>query len=142
MIMVIIVISMSQLGLHQGSGKTQVTRKVQISITVCLHPHPLSQPQLYRHTAAARGRIGTIERGVGSAIHRDAGCDTAVFLFTPHSGGEDVGSRYSRREHARCVVIATTFIHPYCFEDNWFVVHCLFCVDASGTKHHRPARLF
>ena len=138
----IIDISMSQLGLHQGPSKTQLIRRVLISITFCLHPHHLSQPQLYRHTAAAHGRGGTTELGVESVVHRDPGCDTAVFLSTPHSGGEDVGSRYSRREHARCVVIATTFIHIYCVEDNWFAVLCLWRVDVSGTKDHRPARLF
>ena len=142
MIMVIIVITMSQLGLHQGPSKTQFTRRVLISIIACLHPHRLSQPQLYRHTAAARGRQGTIDRGVDKVVHHDVGCNTVVFVSTSHSGGEDVGSRYSRREHARCVVIATTFIHIYFVEDNWFVVHCLFCVDVIGPKHHRPARLF
>ena len=133
---------MSQLWLQQGPSKTQFLRPVLIGITLRLHPHPLSQPQLYRHTAAARGRQGTIENGVVSAVLRDAGCDKAVILSTPHSGGEDVGSRYSRREHARCVVIATTCVHLYCVEDSWFAVHCLCCVDASGRKHHRPGRLF
>ena len=141
-IIIIIVINMSQLGLHQGPGKTQFIRIVLINITPCHHPHPLSQPELYRHTAAARGRQGAIENSVVSAVLRDAGCDKAVILSTPHSGGEDVGSRYSRREHARCVVIAATCVHLYCVEDNWVAVHCLCCVDASGTKHHRPARLF
>ena len=142
MIMVIIVITMSQLGLHQGPSKTHVIRRVLISMTACQHPHRLSQPQLYRHTAAARGRGGTIESGGGSAVHHNVGCNTAVFLSTPQSGGEDVGSRYSRREHARCVVIATTFIHLYCAEDNWFVALCPFSVYVSGIKHHRPGRLF
>ena len=118
---IIIVINMLELGLHQGPSKTRFNRRVLISITACSHPHPLSQPQLYRHTAAARGREGTIEKAVGCAVHGDAGCDTTVFLSTPHRGGEDVGSRYSRREHARCVVIATTFIYIYCVEDNCFV---------------------
>ena len=141
-IIIIIKTNMSQLGLHQDPGKTRVIRRVLVSITVCRHPHPLSQPQLYRHTAAARGRQGAIENGVVSAVLRDAGCDKAVILSTPHSGGEDVGSRYSRREHARCVVIATTFVHLYIVENNWFAELCLRFVDASGTKHHRPARLF
>ena len=142
MIIIIIKTNISHMCLHQDPGKTRLIRRVLISITVCRHPHPLSQPQLYRHTAAARGRIGTTEHGVGSAVHRDAGCDTSVFLSAPYSGGEDVGSWYSRREHARCVVIAATFIHIYCVEDNWFAVLCLCCVDESGVEHHRPARLF
>ena len=72
-IIIIIVINMSQLGLHQGPGKTQFIRIVLINITPCHHPHPLSQPELYRHTAAARGRVGTTEHGVGSAVHHDPG---------------------------------------------------------------------
>ena len=139
---IIIVVNRIQLWQHQGPGKTRVIRRVLISITFWHHPHPLSQPQLYRHTAAARGRIGTIESGVGSAVHHNVGYNTAVFLSTPQSGGEDVGSRYSRREHARCAVIATAFVHLYVVEDNWFAELCLCFVDASGTKHHRPARLF
>ena len=139
---IIIVINIFRLGQHHGPSKTHVIRRVLISMTACQHPHRLSQPQLYRHTATARGRVGTTELGVESVVHRDPGCDTSVFPSTPHSGGEDVGSRHSRREHARCVVIATTFIHLYCAEDNWFVALCPFSVYVSGIKHHRPGRLF
>ena len=73
----------------QCPSKTHLIRRVLISITACLHPHPLSQPQLYRHTAAARGRVGTTELGAGKVAHNDVGRDTSVFLSAPNSGGED-----------------------------------------------------